>query len=237
MSDRWDRAWSILPQYLCGLAWLTCGATLAALTITPADALTTARALTALTQPLRIPDLALWFLLAAFGILLPYGVATVFAPLSFVIGDVVRDKLHVRPAINQLAREHLELVASRVRSNLGTSPPTSGIEDVLVLALRQARSPLTSRLEHEAMHFNVQVYCALPTSLLAGLVIYGILGQNIWSGLGGAVFAAGAYVLAIYTSVRGLSWYFESVLWSYLVASAADSPPEDRESSERASPR
>jgi hypothetical protein len=92
LPDRYDKVLRFLPRYLSGFIWLLAIAAVASLSITPADFESWLTVRSGALGDLRVPDVAVGFLVVIFGILLPLAVSVIMGPASLGLANLILRK-------------------------------------------------------------------------------------------------------------------------------------------------
>ena len=222
-SDSYGRAYDLLPDYVCGLIWVLNALCFAAFHLTLPEFTRFISQVAKASEPIHIPELAVGFLVAVFGVLLPYAAAIVLNPAAAAIANTLLRLWHWKRAYVLATREHAVEVQRRIRTRFGVDPPRSAWHVMIIPYLRHINSSAAEHLRKTRNDVSVRAYLALPASLLVAFFTYALLGQTIW-----AVFAAiGIGLLALGTSLHGANRALivadEAILLAFLAITASES--------------
>src|SRR3954447_17196462 len=172
MSEHLQRLEGILPEYVCGIVWVLAIGTLVALSTTPAEAAVSAAYLAKVIQPLHFPEITIGFLLAVFGVLLPYATAVIFGPFSTFISDMIyRRWYRGKPGSTQLPASYAHVVCERIERAFGVPEPPVHSGRFLAGFLRHYQTPAWPPLAGDFQILNIQLRSVLPASVLVGALL------------------------------------------------------------------
>jgi hypothetical protein len=170
----YDRLTDMLPEYSCGLIWLVDIAFVIALTVTSHDAIVASQTVALALRPFHVPDLAVGFILAAAGVLLPYSIARATNPIVITVLNAIRQRWYRDRRDSSVTTEHISLAESAL-TRRGLPVPVDDYSLVIVPFLLQIGSPVVSSLSARRQSFHDRAYVAVPISLLLGLGTFALL--------------------------------------------------------------
>jgi hypothetical protein len=215
-TNRQDRVLDFAPDYIVGFVWLLALLSLLAVSLTPRHARTMFASLLAVFQPLRVPDAALGFLIAAFGILLPYALAVIASPLSSGLAGVFLRRWY-KPRLDRLKVEHYDASLRSIVDLCGVPPPAFGGTWVLYYLLTSKRSPVIKLLNAIWDRVYIQSRVVIPVSALVGTAVFAVLGQSGMAPVIAFITALMSLAAVSHSAATGLRHWEETVLLAFFV--------------------
>jgi len=214
----------MFPEYVCGVVWSFAAAATLALSVTVSEAAAAVQRVATVIRPLKVPDLAVGFLLAVFGVLVPYAAAIIFGPFSDAIGNAIYKRWYRQRPSGRLPASYSQIVAGRIQKTFGVPEPPIYAGDFLAAYLQHARTPAWPPLARRLRAIDIQGKSLLPASVLVGAAAYAVTGQHWWSALVGIAFAVLMFTSVIHLSIASLVIVHTQVGMLFLQLTAASEP-------------
>lgn len=211
----------MLPEYACGVIWLVDVSLVIAFSTTNREAVLAAGSIAAIIRPFHVPDVAVGFLLAIAGVMVPYSLARALNPVVVVL-NAIRDRWYRGHNDETVSEAHLKQLNDTL-SRLSLPAPKHSFHLALMPYLTHRRSATAQMLSRRSRNFHEQAYLAFPVSILVGLLVFAAFANR--SAVALVVSSAAtiaALALTIHRAQMALIRWYAEVLFAFLVV--ADMP-------------
>ena len=213
----YQRLVEMLPDYACGVIWLVDIALIIAVVTTKREAIDASKQISAVIGPFHIPDVAVGFLLAIAGVMLPYSLGRALNPVAVVVLNAVRDWLYRDRPDTSVSDEHLRRFHEEL-GNRGLPVPVRSAHLAVMPYLIHTGSAFATPLIARRREFHEEAYLAFPVSLLVAVGVFAVLpGQGRGSILVAVVLGMIALALTIHRAQMALVRWHAEVMFAFLV--------------------
>jgi len=211
------RLLEMLPDYACGVIWLVDVSLGVAFSITNREATSAAVNVAAIIRPFHVPDIAVGFLLAIAGVMVPYSLARALNPVVVVVLNGIRDRWYRGRHDETVSEDHLKRLDDTL-ARLKLPAPNHSFHLALMPYLTHRRSATAQMLAARSRNFHEQAYLAFPVSILVGLLVFAAFPSHSAIAFVVALVATlAALALTIHRAQMALIRWYAEVLFAFLV--------------------
>jgi hypothetical protein len=220
----YEKIYSLLPDYVCGLIWTVDISWVVALNVSISGVYRFANAAARLMNPFHVPEFAIGFLLIVIGVMIPFAAARALNPLMITLLNVNTYRWFKKAPNRDVSNDHLRLAVRRISDIIDITPPAAGWATLFMQYLRHNKTPTVSVLATNYKEIADRTFLAFPVSLFLGLLAFSGCGRGVIAVLVGFAVTIITVLGAIHRSRHALRDWNTNVLFAFLVATANPAP-------------